>query len=106
MNAVNGERFQLINSAQLCKTYGEWGISSLYLYLYLYLCLYLSDPAAGASDDYFASLGGRFVYTPELREGPVSVFILPEEEILPSGQEFWAAWESMLDFLLQEAGRK
>lgn len=69
-------------------------------------CIHILDPASGASDDYYASLGGRFVYTPELREGPVSVFVLPEEEILPSGQEFWAAWESMLDFLLQEAGRK
>ncbi len=62
------------------------------------------DPAAGTSIDYYASQGGRYAYTPELREGPVSVFVLPEEEIIPSGEEVWAAWESMLDYLLEEAG--
>ncbi len=62
------------------------------------------DPAAGISIDWYATQGGRYAYTPELREGPVSVFVLPEEEIIPSGEEVWAAWESMLDNLLAEAG--
>ncbi len=68
----------------------------------------ISDPASGAADDFYAHAGVRFVYTPELRSAdfPNSIFELPPEEILPSGQEVWAAWMSMLDFLLEEAGRK
>lgn len=80
LNAVNGESFEILNAANL----GE---------------------ASGAADDYYANEGVRFVYTPELREnrGSGSVFELPPEEILPSGQEVWAAWEVMLDKLLSEA---
>ena len=48
------------------------------------------------------------MYTPELRDndGFGSDFELPPDEIYPSGVEVWAAWEVMLDFLLEEAGRK
>ncbi len=66
---------------------------------------YISGEASGASDDYFTSLGTRFVYTPELREGPglgVNVFVLPEDEIEPSGAEVWEAWKAMLDILANE----
>ncbi len=66
----------------------------------------ITDTSSGGCADYLTALGSRYVYTPELRAGPGSIFVLPEEEILPSGQEVWAAWESMLDNLLEEAGKK
>ena len=50
------------------------------------------DPAAGASDDWYMSLGTRFVYTPELRDNGYG-FLLPPQYIIPSGEEVWAAWE-------------
>eukprot|EP00095_Tigriopus_kingsejongensis_P009816 maker-scaffold239_size242058-snap-gene-1.25 protein:Tk09816 transcript:maker-scaffold239_size242058-snap-gene-1.25-mRNA-1 annotation:"carboxypeptidase b" len=68
LNAVDGQSFECINSAELY-------------------------PAAGASDDYYASLGSRFVYTPELRDNGFG-FVLPPQYIIPSGKEVWAAWES------------
>eukprot|EP00094_Tigriopus_californicus_P011301 TCALIF_10908-PA protein Name:"Similar to Carboxypeptidase B (Astacus astacus)" AED:0.19 eAED:0.19 QI:25/0.85/0.75/1/1/1/8/52/400 len=74
LNAVNGQSFECINSAELY-------------------------PAAGASDDYYASLGSRFVYTPELRDNGFG-FVLPPEYIIPSGEEVWAAWKVMLDKIM------
>jgi len=61
----------------------------------------ISDPASGGDDDYFASRGVRFVYTPELRDNGYG-FLLPPEQIYPSGTETWAAWEVILNFLLDE----
>jgi hypothetical protein len=40
------------------------------------------------------------VYTPELR-GPF--FIIPTDQIVPSGEEMWAAFAVMFDYLLEEA---
>ncbi len=42
----------------------------------------------GLSQDWYLTQGVRFVYTAELRNNGFD-FILPEEQILPSGQEFW-----------------
>ncbi|XP_063612313.1 carboxypeptidase B-like [Penaeus indicus] len=46
---------------------------------------------AGASDDWVASLGVPFVYTMELRDTGKSAFHLPEELIVSSGEDLWAA---------------
>ena len=53
---------------------------------------YLLDPAAGASDDWYKGvLGARFAYTVELRDTGLHGFILPADQIQPSGEELWAA---------------
>jgi len=75
LNAVNGQQFTCINSAELY-------------------------PAAGASDDYYASEGVRFSYTPELRDNGFG-FLLPPEFIIPSGEEFFAALSVFLDKLME-----
>ena len=61
--------------------------------------VYILDPASGASDDWYKAprseggLGARFVYTIELRDKDdgIYTFLLPEEQIKPSGEELWEA---------------
>ena len=59
--------------------------------------IYFLDPASGASDDWYKSprseggLGARFTYTVELRDTGTHGFILPENQIKPSGEELWEA---------------
>ncbi|QQP31630.1 Zinc carboxypeptidase A 1like, partial [Caligus rogercresseyi] len=54
-------------------------------------------PASGASDDwYIGALGSRFAYTFELRQGGRYGFDLPLDEIIPSGEELWAAFKTFL----------
>jgi len=51
-------------------------------------------PAAGASDDWYKGvLEARFVYTTELRDTGHYGFRLPPEQIKPSGEELWAAFQ-------------
>lgn len=57
----------------------------------------LLDPAAGDSNDWYASLGFRFTYTTELRDKGRYGFELPEDQIIPSGEEMWAAYEVALN---------
>ena len=53
---------------------------------------FLSDPAAGASDDWYKGvLKARFAYTFELRDTGRHGFVLPEDQIKPSGEELWEA---------------
>lgn len=101
LNAVHGQNFECINSAELCKYFLDMGgvFFSHSLCLMYPIYLWLLDPAAGASDDYYASLGSRFVYTPELRDNGFG-FVLPPQYIIPSGEEVWAAWEVMLDKIM------
>jgi len=72
LEAVHGTVFDPINSADLY-------------------------PASGASDDWYKSprseggLGARFTYTVELRDTGTHGFILPENQIKPSGEELWEA---------------
>ena len=55
---------------------------------------FLLDPAAGASDDWYKGvLEARFVYTTELRDTGHYGFRLPPEQIKPSGEELWAAFQ-------------
>ncbi len=59
-------------------------------------CINAADlyPAAGASDDWYASQGVRYVYTPEMR-GPS--FDVPPTQIVPASEEMWAALKYMMD---------
>merc|ERR1711910_310325 len=54
-------------------------------------------PAAGAADDWYKGvLGSRFTFTVELRDTGYYGFVLPKEQIIPSGEEMWAAFEVMI----------
>lgn len=64
-------------------------------------CLWVLDPAAGDSNDwYVGTVGFRFSYTIELRDQGYG-FLLPEDQIIPSGQEMWAAFQVGLDKVLE-----
>jgi len=59
-------------------------------------------PAAGASDDWYkGSLGTRFAFTTELRDTGRHGFILPADEIIPSGEEMWAGFEVVINKLIE-----
>ena len=63
--------------------------------------LHWSDPAAGASDDWYKGvLGSRFAYTTELRDTGFYGFLLPPNQIIPSGEEMWAAFEVVIAKML------
>jgi murein tripeptide amidase MpaA len=50
-------------------------------------------PAAGASDDWYKGvLGSRFAFTTELRDTGRHGFLLPKDQIIPSGEEMWAGF--------------
>jgi len=58
-------------------------------------------PAAGAADDWYKGvLGSRFAFTVELRDTGNYGFVLPKEQIIPSGEEMWAAMEVVIAKLL------
>merc|ERR1711963_460161 len=57
-------------------------------------------PAAGASDDWYKSLGMRYAFTTELRDTGHYGFELPKSQIIPSGEEMWAAFEVDIDKVL------
>lgn len=61
---------------------------------------FLSAPASGASDDWYTNEGSRYVYTPELRDNGYG-FVLPPDQIIPSGEEVWAAMEVMLTEVIE-----
>merc|ERR1712066_1077511 len=54
--------------------------------------------AAGASDDWYKGvLGTRFSFTTELSDTGLHGFILPKEQIIPSGEEMWAGFEVVIN---------
>jgi len=58
-------------------------------------------PAAGAADDWYKGvLGSRFAFTTELRDTGFYGFVLPKEQIIPSGEEMWAAFEVVINKIL------
>merc|ERR1712012_348705 len=58
-------------------------------------------PASGAADDWYKGvLGSRFAFTVELRDTGAYGFVLPKEQIIPSGEEMWAAMEVVIAKLL------
>merc|ERR1711971_943817 len=59
-------------------------------------------PAAGASDDWYKGvLGTRFAFTTELRDTGSHGFVLPKEQIIPSGEEMWAGFEVVINRILE-----
>merc|ERR1712130_687977 len=58
-------------------------------------------PAAGASDDWYKSIGCRYAFTTELRDTGHYGFELPKEQIIPSGEEMWAGFEVVIDRVQQ-----
>ena len=61
-------------------------------------------PASGTSYDWYAGvLKSRFTYTIELRKGTPNDrrWILPKEEIKPSGEEVWEALRVMFKKMIK-----
>jgi len=59
-------------------------------------------PAAGASDDWYkGTLGTRFAFTTELRDTGRHGFVLPPDQIIPSGEEMWAGFEVVIQRLIE-----
>merc|ERR1712233_152344 len=59
-------------------------------------------PAAGDSNDWLkGALGARFTFLTELRDTGYHGFILPKEQIIPSGEEMWAGFEVVIDRVQQ-----
>ena len=59
------------------------------------------DPAAGTSEDWYKGvLGTRFAFTTELRDTGRYGFLLPPEQIIPSGEEMWAGFEVVIKKIL------
>ena len=57
--------------------------------------LYLNS---GASRDWAYDSGVKFSYTIELRDNGTYGFLLPPDQIIPTGKEFTAAVKSMIEF--------
>lgn len=57
-------------------------------------------PATGGSDDWTYSTGIIWSYTVELRDTGRFGFLLPPEEIIPNGQEIWAAVQTFAGYIL------
>jgi len=59
-------------------------------------------PAAGASDDWYKGVvGTRFAFTTELRDTGRHGFVLPKDQIIPSGEEMWAGFEVVINRLIE-----
>jgi len=59
-------------------------------------------PAAGAADDWYKSIGMRYVFTTELRDTGRYGFVLPKDQIIPSGEEMWAGFETVVKKVLAD----
>jgi murein tripeptide amidase MpaA len=60
-------------------------------------------PAAGAADDWYKGvLGTRYAFTTELRDTGVHGFVLPKDQIIPSGEEMWAGFEVVINKILSD----
>jgi len=58
-------------------------------------------PASGDTCDWYKGvLGARFTFTTELRDTGRYGFILPAEQIIPSGEEMWAGFEVVINRIL------
>lgn len=63
-----------------------------------------TDIAAGAADDWAYGAGIKYSYTLELRDTGNNGFILPPEQIKPSGAETLAALLKMTELIAEEIG--
>merc|ERR1711997_796777 len=63
-------------------------------------------PAAGASDDWYrGGLGARYSFTTECRDTGYYGFVLPPEQIIPSGEKLFAGMKVVFEKLIQDAGK-
>ena len=58
-------------------------------------------PASGGMDDWI-SISGLIGFTIELRDTGIHGFVLPPDQILPTGQEIWAAIKFMGNFAIEK----
>ena len=64
--------------------------------------LELPDSAAGASYDWVKGVAGvKYSYTLELRDTGRYGFLLPQSQIIPSGEEVWASVVAIADELME-----
>jgi hypothetical protein len=63
-------------------------------------------PVTGGLDDWMSLKGGMIGFTIELRDTGRYGFVLPPTDILPTGQEIWAALKAMVHQLLKELEKK
>jgi len=92
VNAVHDQSFSLLKSVFLGMIKPIDDLKLLFL-----------GRSPGCSDDWYTSEGVRYVYAPELRDNGFG-FLLPPEQIIPSGEEIWAGWEVMLNQVLENNG--
>jgi len=63
----------------------------------------ITDPAAGASDDWYkGSLGCRYAFTTELRDTGYYGFELPASQIIESGEELFAGMKVVFNKIIQD----
>ena len=59
--------------------------------------LIFSDASSGTSRDWAYGVPKiEYVYTVELRDEGMYGFILPPEQIIPSGEEYWEGFKAMV----------
>ena len=69
------------------------------------LKIYFSGAASGGALDWvYAKAGIKYSYTPELRDQGTFGFILPPNQIIPSGQETFEAINVMAEAIYKEFG--
>lgn len=57
---------------------------------------FLADAASGGSDDWAHGVANiKYAYTVELRDTGDKGFILPKEQIIPSGEETWELFKDI-----------
>ena len=66
-------------------------------------CLFPSDAASGSSIDWgYETLGAKYSYVIELRDEGNYGFLLPADQIEPSGIETYAALKALVVHMYQE----
>ena len=73
----------------------------------MYLCYLNTDTSSGTSRDWaFGAANIPYVYTIELRDQGGWGFLLPPEQILPTGRETWVGVRGLALHLLNNQGKK
>ena len=57
-------------------------------------------PASGCTDDWMTAKAKMVGYTIELRDTGKYGFVLPPDQIVPTGKEIWSAMRYFVDFVL------
>ena len=63
-----------------------------------------SDAAAGGSDDWCYGVAKvKYVYTLELRDAGKYGFVLPKNQIIPTGEETWAGIKALAEAVYKDS---